>query len=739
MLKSSATALDGPTRMQGTLVRLLVVVAGLLLPKEHTPVLEHDDGIVTGMRRHEGLLQRHRARLDRELAKDAMPKDHPEGRESHSVLQPGVRDSEQIEVSEPEEPEQQLRESSMNESHSTEGQTEINTSEPPDLEYPQTEDAVHLDKDEEPSDLSEELSSQQEVLPEHSQSLPPEELAPETANGQLAEDGTDVPESILSENIVTHEVETETQPSLSDFSDLKGSSDGLEDESAFLNDKKLSPTEKHIDLGMGSQTIQKQKPQTSTEGEYMWYLCNAYSLFTLIRFLLRHLRGNSPDQEMPETSQHDRQAPVPSVSAEISVPDQETLMSFYDRYVHVPTHESQRVCEFVEGFVDDLLIAIRETSSKDDRADVEVEDFLDVGSLYEAWCTGRTLTCDLWVPISLREPYSLQAQLSTNHDEDTGSDVQGYGRVKVLKGGGSSANGCPCSQASEDSDMLCLLHTNDKKEEKRDEVTDAIDGPLCCENTPYLSRTDVARWFCSAAHKAWQQMSHKYELELKFWSRESPFTWHVRFRSGRTIHFNVTPVVMFKDTDVCLVSCLAPKKRKNDDDDVTLEAQEQWPLSFARYERNLLRLLGRHLPQNSCHLRCLQILSFLNQKQVGLTGESGLSSHHLKTAMLHLLLDKALLSSEWGAECLADRSRDALGLLKKSLQTRWLSHALVGNPLIPQELGLPANVCHSKPINILQPLLNQGRLYIRTVQHFDEMLRNMPVLIQEYMKILKLD
>ncbi|XP_048104528.1 inositol 1,4,5-trisphosphate receptor-interacting protein-like isoform X2 [Alosa alosa] len=188
----------------------------------------------------------------------------------------------------------------------------------------------------------------------------------------------------------------------------------------------------------------------------MWYL----NVFSVIAFLYSCLRGNSRDQEMPQAPKnHDLQAARP-------VPDRETLTGFYDHYVHVPPHESQRVREFVEGFVDDLLAAIRETSG--DRADMEVDDFIEVGSLYEAWCTGRTLTCDLWVPVSPREPYSFEAQLSTDQDGHGKSEVRsGYGRVKVREGGRGTANGCPCGQTGSKTTICCAFFIPMRKRKRK--------------------------------------------------------------------------------------------------------------------------------------------------------------------------------------------------------------------------------------------------------------------------------
>ncbi|KAL2086747.1 hypothetical protein ACEWY4_017806 [Coilia grayii] len=740
--------------MQDTLLRVFVVVAGLLLPKEHPGVLEHNDDIISGMQEREGVLQRERAKLEHELdavAMDTTLEDQPDRLQSHSSLQPSdpnlgqiITDS-NLSVHE--------GQSTVMGSFSTEGEKETNEeSEPADKNFPQGKEALQLEK-EEPSSLSgEQLPTQQEVTTDH-QDHP---AGPEASREEPAEGEYDTPETIHPDNAEAPVVEKSEQPPRNDCKDPEVNANGCEHQCSdsvealkakekgkpSTDDRRADPEvnaegfkhqgtsnsgekllqyEQQLDNNVRRKPSTKAKP-TSSGSDYMWYLCNAYSAFSLIYFLFRFLRGSSQDQEVVDSSQLNPQTPHP-ITAEVHVPDQGTLMGFYERYVHVPARESQRVCEFVEGFVDDLLAAVRETSN--DPADMEVEDFMEVGSLYESWGTGRTLTCDLWVPLAPRKPYSFQVQLLNEGGKNT-SDTHGYRRVKLVKGGRSVTNGCPCSQTSNDNDMLCLLHTNDKREDEKDAVTDATNGPLSCDNTPCLSRVAVAKWFRSAVRKAWEQTSHKYELELSFHSRESPGALKVRFRSGRSVHFNITPVVRFQDTDIYFVPYFGAKREDRAPD-------AQWPLSFAHYERRLLVCLGKRLPQNACHLHCLRTLSFLNKKQTELSGDCSLSSHHLKTVLLHLLLQKQ--PSEWGAEHFAGRLRDALDFLKTSLQKRWLGHALVGNPLVPPEVRFPAHLCRSKALNVLQPLLSQGHQYTKTVQHFEEMLKNMPMLIREYMDV----
>lgn len=451
------------------------------------------------------------------------------------------------------------------------------------------------------------------------------------------------------------------------------------------------------------------------EERYGWYFWSALSLiiFLTIEVCRQDFVGSSSARDSSQAEEE--VLSEGSVLTKALFPDKGVLSSFYERCIRVSAQEARRTCEFVEGFADDLLEALRSGSDKD--ADMEVEDCLGVGSTFEAWRVSKPLTCDLFVPFVPPEPYGFKFRLWCGPSGDVPPDMPGCGRIAVAKTGEGGAD-CLCGTTDLGEDMLCLLHgKNDKPK-----PSDASNDLLWFRNTPYLAKDQVMKWFQIAVTKAWGRISHKYEFELTFRNLDAPGALKVRFRSGRVIILNITPVVQFEDTDAYFVSHFPSESRSCSD--------TYWSLSLAMYEKNLLKYSAKRLPENSCHIRCLQIVSFLHKKQEGLTGQSALTNYHLKTALLHLLLGTK--SSAWHFDNLELRLRDIMGFLEKSLQEKRLCHVLVGNARVPREIGVPAIFRTAEPINLFRPLVLQRHLYTKTVEHFQEMLRNARVLIQEY-------
>ncbi|KAL7845726.1 hypothetical protein AOLI_G00239180 [Acnodon oligacanthus] len=452
------------------------------------------------------------------------------------------------------------------------------------------------------------------------------------------------------------------------------------------------------------QTKALQGEHFKSENSYTWYVWKVLSLISVIRLLRKLIASNSRTAGRASPIMKSKKlSGTINISAKISFPDHKVLSCFYEECVQIPPHTRERVWDFVEGFVDELLEAVRDTSNKGN--DMQIGDFVGIGSLYELWATGKTVMCDLYVPITAPKSYSFDFEL----------DMPGCGRIKLVKVE-NTPNGCPCNDGMTE-DMLCLIHPH---KETNSVITDAVDGPLCQESTPYLAKTQVIKWFRKTISKVWEENSHKYEFELAFRNQAAPGALKVRLRSGQVLLFNITPVVQVKGSDMYLVSYLLNQHSFSD---------THWPISLTSYENALLKHFTKSLPYNSCHIQCLQILSFLHKQQTQLTGKCWLTSYHLKITLLHLLLATDPL--EWKNEQLAGRLTDMLMFLDQRLEARNFHHSLVGNPLVPSIIGLPKEVQLAKPTNIFHPLVSDGHLYLRTVQHLQELVKNAPVLIHD--------
>ncbi|NXU47577.1 IPRI protein, partial [Turnix velox] len=403
----------------------------------------------------------------------------------------------------------------------------------------------------------------------------------------------------------------------------------------------------------------------------------------------------------------------------VAFPDKAALGSFYEKRILGTTGDMARMREMVEGFADDLLEALRSVCNRD--ADMEVEDCMGVGSMYENWRVHKPFVCDLIVPFAPPEPYSFRSQMWCSGDSFLPGYEQGYGTIKVCRAD-EDVTGCICDKTKLGEDMLCLLHSQANTTRASSEMEDL----LCFKNTQYLDANQVMKWFQIAVTKAWSRISHKYEFDLCFSLLDSPGALKIKFRSGKSIAFNLTPVVQYENSDVYFISHF-PRSSLTAD----LPSSTQWFLIFAVYERRFIQLVSKTLPHNACHLSCLQILSFLHSKQCSLTGPSGLTNYHLKTVMLHLLQTSP--TKNWAPEKLEARLQDMLAFLEKCLHEKKLYHFFIGNGKIPAELSFPIIFQKAEPLNLFRPFVLHRDVYRKTVDTFHEMLRNMTALINEYM------
>ncbi|XP_069834923.1 inositol 1,4,5-trisphosphate receptor-interacting protein [Dendropsophus ebraccatus] len=398
----------------------------------------------------------------------------------------------------------------------------------------------------------------------------------------------------------------------------------------------------------------------------------------------------------------------------VSLPSKPMLAIFHDQYIRATTHDAVRSREFVEGFVDDLLEALRSLCNRD--TDMEVEDSICIGSMYENWRVNKPLICDLLVPFAPPDPYHFRCQPWVS-DPSIGPDKQSYGTILVC-GPDDEPSGCVCDRKRLGEDMLCLLHnpTNNTRVNKDVNL-------LCSRNTNHLDIDQVTKWFQTAVTKAWSKISHKYEFELTFSNLDSPGALRVKFKSGKVISFNITPVVQYEDTDLYFISHFPSMPRED-------LSSIYWMISFAVYERRFLKDFAKKLPDNSCHLSCLQIMTFLYSKQCHITGPSGLTTYHLKTVLMHLLLSRPY--SDWGSVLLEDRLRDMFKSLEKSLLEKKLHHFMVGNSKLPDTVNLPEHFRVAEPVNLFRSFVLNRNLYQKTLSMFYEMLKNATVVINEY-------
>ncbi|KAM9856934.1 inositol 1,4,5-trisphosphate receptor-interacting protein [Aulostomus maculatus] len=426
------------------------------------------------------------------------------------------------------------------------------------------------------------------------------------------------------------------------------------------------------------------------ERDYLWYIWNILSFISMIRFFRKYQRNHSGAKQ-------EAAFPVTCSAAKVPLPDSDILKHFYSQCLQVSSKKWKEE-EFLEGFLSDLLESMKAIC--DSRDGMWIDDFQMVG------------VSDIIVPFTPSEPYSFQCHLWSDQATDLLPDMQVCAQIKLVEK--LLPKGCHCQSPDADDDMVCLLHC----ESEGTKVTDVCDGPLCVKNSPFLSRSQVSRWFQSTLRDAWTHISHKYEFELIIRYMAGPGALAVRFRSGRKISFNMKPVVKFNTESHLYISTSSVDS-----------LDHLWTLSLTIYEDRFFDHISQQLPENSCHLQVLKIAHFLHKRQTVLSGSSALKESHFTTALMHLLLTKA--PPQWKPEFISCRLQDLLAFMGKSLEERLLYHVLIGNPLA-QNVQLPAELTHTKPVNLFHHLVVHKCFYISALSHFHDMLRNANILILEY-------
>ncbi|XP_003218565.1 inositol 1,4,5-trisphosphate receptor-interacting protein [Anolis carolinensis] len=475
------------------------------------------------------------------------------------------------------------------------------------------------------------------------------------------------------------------------------------------------------EIAMQEALAKSSEQATESEKQYdhdflPWNLWTALSMMVFL--LIEFWRQDYQEANWPDYANEEDEINVLGKAVKGAIlPEKVILANFHERCLQTVTSDIARNRELVEGFADDLLEALRSVCNRD--ADMEVEESIGIGSMYENWRAHKPLACDFIVPFTPPAPYCFQFETWCS-GESVAPDKQGCGMIKI-SWADEDSTGCICDKTKLGEDLLCLLHSKMNPLKQNNHVEDL----LCYKDTRYLDANQVMTWFQVALTKAWNKISHKYEFSLTFNHIDVPGALKIKFKSGKTIVFNLTPVVQYADSDVYFISQF---QSSNVSEEPT--SSIHWFLTFAVCEKRYIQFVSKTLPANSCHLSCLQILSFLHGKQCSLTGPSGLTNYHLKTVMLHLLQIHPRM--DWAPGFLDARLKDMLKYLEKSLQEKRLYHFFIGNKNLPEELGIPVGLQRAEPLNLFRPFVLQRSAYRKTMDTFHEMLKNTAALINEY-------
>ncbi|NXM21143.1 IPIL1 protein, partial [Ploceus nigricollis] len=309
-----------------------------------------------------------------------------------------------------------------------------------------------------------------------------------------------------------------------------------------------------------------------------------------------------------------------------------------------------------------------------------------VGSAFEGWspCAGDAVY-QVLVPLSPPRGHAFHLELDT-----AGMPQRNFWvHVELM---------CTCTRGQLREDMLCCLHHPEQGLRRKQEPS--LLHTLCTGS--YLDVQKTAQWFCRCVRVAWLLLPQ---------SRHWRLTLLPPSRSCR--------LQLSKDRESFMAEMIFGVRRGDSAIFVGSQPAEAgtasttWTEICAVAEAKFFRHISRQAPQDSCHCRCLQLLSR------SVTGV-GLSSYTLKTVLMHLLSSVPL--TRWHRRDFLQRTKDILMHLRCSLETTRLHHFVIGNERFSVEISLPSDLWLAEAPNLFQHLASDPAAHGKAVQGYNRLL-----------------
>ncbi|XP_064371594.1 inositol 1,4,5-trisphosphate receptor-interacting protein-like 1 [Dromaius novaehollandiae] len=375
-----------------------------------------------------------------------------------------------------------------------------------------------------------------------------------------------------------------------------------------------------------------------------------------------------------------------SPEQQLDCPGRRALETFYQQHLWGPVQDVAHTCKVVEELAGNLLHACQMLSLTTFLP--RLEWCIGVGSVFEGWSYHRQDTVyRLLVLLKPPPGHSFRLKLGTG-----GELPARHGRVHVKLE-------CMCEREQLLGDVLCFRHHSQIRVRRYQRP--GLLHTLCTGF--YLDVEKTARWFQLCVRNAWDVIAAEQNCQLTVLPSSHSCKLQLTCDSGRTMHTEIMLGVQQDNSGLFMGSQEA---------EAGLSSSTTWLESCALQELLFFRFMARQAPQGSCHLTCLQLLTYLLEDSV-------LSSVHLKTVAMHLLT--LLPPSEWCPEHLLERLRDVLRYLHHCLEEKQLHHFLLGNERVPREVPLPAAFQTASPLNLFQRLAQQPDAHAQAPREFTEL------------------
>ncbi|XP_063277688.1 inositol 1,4,5-trisphosphate receptor-interacting protein-like 1 [Prinia subflava] len=371
---------------------------------------------------------------------------------------------------------------------------------------------------------------------------------------------------------------------------------------------------------------------------------------------------------------------------------QRSLGSLLEERLAWPVLDLHKGCSLITDLADKLTHVFRQGLS--DGFYPVPQQAIGVGSAFEGWSPhAQDVVYSVLVPLSPPPGHAFHLDLDTAGMLQRNFCV----RVELL---------CTCrrEQLGEEN-MLCFLHHPEEELRRRQEPS--LLHTLCTGS--YLDVEKTVRWFYRFVRVAWLLLpqSRHWRLTLQPSSRSCKFQLS---KDGESFAAEMIFAVRQGDSDIFVGS--RPTE--------VGVPSTTWIETYAVAEAKFFSHVSRQAPQDSCHCKCLQLLTHL---PMGVA----FPSYAVKTVVMHLLNGVPL--TRWSRRDFQQRLMDILKYLQCSLEIKQLRHFVIGNECLPGEIRLPSGFRVAEPPNLFQHLASSADAHLRATQEFILLLQQVKQLL----------
>ncbi|NXT71380.1 IPIL1 protein, partial [Chaetops frenatus] len=312
-----------------------------------------------------------------------------------------------------------------------------------------------------------------------------------------------------------------------------------------------------------------------------------------------------------------------------------------------------------------------------------LEQAIGFGSAFEGWIA-REEEVVYCVLIPLAPPLGHTFYL----ERDTGEQRPGRNfRIHVQLE-------CSCPREQQGVNILCFRHHPDV-------VRRIIQQPnlldtLCTGS--YLDVHKTVHWFCTLVRASWQRLPQSRSWNL------------VLLPSKRSCNLRLT-----NNQESFQVKVLFGVRQHTSDIFVSSQhrgadtPRTMWPETYAVAETKFFGHMAKQAPQESSHLKCLQLLASVRVCK-------DFSIYSIKTIVMHLL--NTIPVSQWHSRYFLLQLSDVLEQLRLSLEKKHLEHFILGNQKLPEEIILPPDVQRAGPSNLFYGLAQDPAAHSLAVEAY---------------------